>query len=276
MKILKSGVAVLAACAGLLVSGVSAAADPDMWDGQWHFAITPYGWFPSIGGKFNIPLPSGATSAPTVSVNPSSYLSDLQFAAMVFGDARKGDWAIFTDIVYADLANLNSQVKTFHGPNGNVSIGANIDTNFSLQELVWTVGAGYTVARSPRGNLDLFVGARYGNIKQSIDLAASGSNGILNRYLGKTYNADLWDGIVGVRGALTLSDDGKWFMPYEFDVGGGTNSNVTYNGILAVGYRFNWGDVLLGYRYLAYDQPSDKPIQDLYMSGPALGVRFAW
>jgi hypothetical protein len=137
------------------------------------------------------------------------------------------------------------------------------------------VGAGYTVARSEKGSLDIFLGARYGQIKQSFDANISGNNGFLARYVGDTTTSNLWDAIIGVRGSLILSDDRKWFMPYELD-GGGGNSNTTWNAVLAVGYRFDWGAVLLGYRYLAYEQPSDHSVQNLHMDGPALGVGFAW
>jgi len=41
-----------------------------------------------------------------------------------------------------------------------------------------------------------------------------------------------------------------------------------------VGYSYKWGDVLLAYRHLYYEQKSDKPIQELQMSGPALGATF--
>ena len=44
--------------------------------------------------------------------------------------------------------------------------------------------------------------------------------------------------------------------------------------LVAVGYRFNWGDVLLAYRHLSYDQGSSGLLQNLELSGPALGVNF--
>ena len=38
--------------------------------------------------------------------------------------------------------------------------------------------------------------------------------------------------------------------------------------------RFKWGDVLLAYRHLYYDQKDDKLIQEMRFSGPALGASF--
>ena len=58
-------------------------------------------------------------------------------------------------------------------------------------------------------------------------------------------------------GALRLSDDGKWYMPYEADFGAGSSSTTSFNGILGVGYKFGWGDVLVAWRYLDYKMDSN-------------------
>jgi hypothetical protein len=41
-----------------------------------------------------------------------------------------------------------------------------------------------------------------------------------------------------------------------------------------IGYSFRWGDALLAYRHLYYDQKGDKLLQDISFSGPALAVSF--
>jgi hypothetical protein len=38
-------------------------------------------------------------------------------------------------------------------------------------------------------------------------------------------SGNVWDGIVGIRGKVTLNE--KWYLPYHLDVGTG-NSEVTY------------------------------------------------
>jgi len=43
-----------------------------------------------------------------------------------------------------------------------------------------------------------------------------------------------------------------------------------------VGYRFDWGDVVLAYRNLYYSTDEDKVVEDLRMAGPALGATFRW
>jgi opacity protein-like surface antigen len=58
------------------------------------------------------------------------------------------------------------------------------------------------------------------------------------------------------------------------DVGGGS-STFTWQGIAGVGYAFKWGDIVLDYRYLSYDQDgNDKLIDKMSFGGLALGANF--
>jgi len=41
-----------------------------------------------------------------------------------------------------------------------------------------------------------------------------------------------------------------------------------------VGYECGWGEISLTYCYLAYDQGSGKPLQDIGFGGAKLGVGF--
>ena len=41
-----------------------------------------------------------------------------------------------------------------------------------------------------------------------------------------------------------------------------------------VGYAFDWGEVMLLYRHLQYDQGDDELLQDVAFSGGMLGVNF--
>jgi hypothetical protein len=124
--------------------------------------------------------------------------------------------------------------------------------------------------------MDVLGGARYASIKSSADWNLDGPLGILGRSGNASKNVDLFDGIVGILGTVKLSDDGKWYMPFEGDVGGGSKSSTTANAIIGVGYKFGWGDVVLAYRYLYYDMGSDGPVHNLTLAGPAIGASFHW
>jgi hypothetical protein len=41
-----------------------------------------------------------------------------------------------------------------------------------------------------------------------------------------------------------------------------------------IGYSFRWGDALLAYRHLFYDQKGDELFHDFSFSGPAIGASF--
>jgi len=279
LKLTKAGIGAIAIGAAVLASPIASAEDVNMWDGQWHYGLVVYGWFPAMTTDLNFTLRNGATVAPSTTVKPSSYLKDLQFGAMGAFGARKGDWNLFTDVIYADISSLSSRVTTLHTPDGNVSPPLDINVNVGLKELIWTVGAGYTVARSNMGNLDIVGGARYAGLESSLGVNVFGPDGIFGRSVDTSDKMNIWTGIIGVKGAVRLSDDGKWYVPYEADFGAGSSnhSSVTSgNAILGLGYKFGWGDIVGAWRYLSYNMGSNDPIQKLIMSGPAFGASFRW
>jgi hypothetical protein len=277
--LIRSASVVLATAATITASPATIAAEVNMYDGDWHYDLTVYLWWAGINGTFVLPLPPesiiGAGGSHSISVSPNDYLKDLQFGATLAGEARKGNTAIFTDLLYMDLANLTSKVKDVSGPGGAVTLPINADVNAGVRATVWTLGGSYTVARDKVGSFDLLGGFRYGQLKSSLDWNFSGSNGILAQSGGTSDTVNLYDGIVGVRGALSLSDDGKWYFPYYADIGAG-NSNWTWQAFGGVGYRFDWGSMVLGFRNLSYDMTAGKPIQNVSMTGPILTFNWRW
>lgn len=260
-----SGLALLALC-------LSAGAHAQDAGDQWRFALTPYVWLPNVDGTLKYGVPPGTSGAPEVSIGPNDYLVNLEFALMVMGEARRGRWSVFSDVVYTDFSEQGSSVGEIDLGGGLVSIPVDSGTRASLSSLVWTFASGYTLVEGPRATLDIFGGVRYLNVDTSVDwnLTVAGGGFPLSGSISR--RVDLWDGIVGVRGRVRLGD-GAWSMPYSFDVGTGS-SDLTANSMLGVSYGFEWGDVTLAYRHLHYDQADGKFIQDLRLSGPAMGATF--
>ena len=83
-------------------------------------------------------------------------------------------------------------------------------------------------------------------------------------------SVEFYDAVVGLRGAYNINEN--WFIPYAFDIGGG-DSDLTWQALTSLGYRFDWGDVLLTYRYIHYDK-SDGLVEDFDLYGPKIGVVF--
>jgi opacity protein-like surface antigen len=59
------------------------------------------------------------------------------------------------------------------------------------------------------------------------------------------------------------------------DIGTG-DSDFTWQAMAGLGYQFNWGDVVLTYRYLDYDLGSASSVTDPKFSGVMLGASFSW
>ena len=236
----------------------------------WTWRATLYGWFPSIHGSTNIPnLPDGGSIE--TSVSPSNYLSRLQFAFMGSLEARRGPWSILGDAIYLDMGNSNSRITSISGPGGHVAIPIDSSSHTDLKGFVGMLAAGYSVLQQPGANADVTLGARYLRLKSGVDWELSGPVGVIAQNGSAQVTKDLFDGIVGVRGNVDISD--PWFFRYYVDAGAGS-SRFTWQALAGIGYRLSWGEVLVGYRHLAYDFHSDRLASDIKFSGPVIGVAF--
>jgi hypothetical protein len=269
-----------AACALLACAGVSAQGQGTAPPDRWTFSVTPYLWLPNINGTLAFTPPNGG-GAPEVGVGPHDWLQDLSGLLMVSAEARKGRWALLTDLIYLDFSNQTGRVKSVDfgiGPGGRVPVAAdaNLDTQSDLRGGLWTLAAAYRTLEGSDTWVDVFGGVRYFGLKASVDwqLAASvtlpGSTRTLAASGSTSQREDLWDAIVGVRGRLRLGA-GRWFVPYSLDVGTGS-SQLTYQAVAGIGYAYGWGDLQLSYRHFAVDMSDSKLLQNMRLSGPAFAA----
>ena len=247
-------------------------------DEQWTFAVTPYLWLPNINGTLKYSPPPGGNGAPEVNTGPNNYLENLSAIFMVSGEARNGRWSVLSDLIYLDFNGEKSSVKAvnFGGSTVGTSLDASTKSSFSGAE--WTLAGGYAVVDAPLASVDVIGGLRYFGIEARSDWQLTGTvtapggaqtfpaSGSISR------RTDLWDGIVGVRGKVRFGE-GRWAMPYYLDVGSGSSA-LTWQAFLGVAYAFKWGDAVLGYRRLYYDQSDDKLLQNFRFSGPSFGASF--
>jgi hypothetical protein len=255
---------------------IALAADKvDPYDGGWHFTLTPYVWLPNINGKINGHVLGSNLGDFSVSteIGPNDYLQNLQFGAMATGEVRKGDWSVFTDIIYIDFGDQRSRVRDINGPEGRLLSSIDRNATTSLSATVWTLAGARTMVHNPKVNLDLLAGFRYVGIETELKSDIIGSDGVVDTSSRSSRDLTEWDGILGVKGQIRLGD-GRWYMPYYLDVGTGS-SNWTWQALLGVGYAFDWGDVNLSIRSLSYDFDSERDA-DLRMTGPTLGATFRW
>ena len=274
--------ALTAAFAGEPAAQTVPSAEPG-----WSFAVAPYVWAPSIEGKLRYGVPgraggvSGASGA-KVSIDATNVLEALNFAAMVAAEARNGRFSVLTDFIYLDLGNAGSAVRSVDfvqvGRNP-VSTTLNAGTDTSVRGSLWTLGGAYTLAAGGWGHADVFAGFRLfsletrTDVRLAADIAAPGGGRSFARTGRLARDADLFDGLVGLRGRLVLG--GGFHLPYAFDIGGGS-SRLTWQAAGGIAYQTGWAGVTLGYRHLAYEQSGDRLVQDLSFGGPflALNMRF--
>ena len=250
---------------------------------RWTFSLLPYVWLPSMNGDLRYGPPAAGGATPKVSIDADTLLSDLDVALMVTGEARKGRWSISTDLIYLDLSSGNSAVRSIDfnpgpGPVNLFNTALDGGTQTEVKGTVWSLTGGYAVVQNPRATLDVIGGFRYFDVEATTNwqLSATVTGPVGAPTFGRTGSVtksdSLWDAIVGVRGRLKLGE-GNWFAPYHLDVGGG-DSRLTWQAMAGVGYAYHWGDVVLAYRYLSYEQGGNKLIEDFRLGGLALGVNF--
>ncbi len=250
------------------LAGAANAADPASPD-DWMWRGTLYGWAPGIKATTNFSLPNGGDIISDA--DSGSVLSHLKFAFMGTLEARRGPWSVIGDVVYFDLGNTRSKVSSITGPGGEVVIPIDAGTSTDLKSFIGTLEGGYAVLQTPGAHMDVTGGIRYLNIKPTLNWHITGPDGGIGPTGSAGQSKDALDGVVGVRGNVDLG--GNWDVRYYGDIGAGS-TRFTWQAFGAVGYRFGWGDVVLGYRYLAYDFHSDRPISALKAGGPLLGVGF--
>lgn len=272
-KSLKYGIAALIVGLASFASGTASAQQVDMWDGQWHFGSTAYLWLPFMYTTVQLP-PIAGGGRPTIETQPSQYLKYVETGALMQATVQKGDWGVWTDFVYLNLQASPQRIKEIGLP-GDRTLPLILQLNGGMRMAIWTLAPSYTVIHNDIGNLDVMVGLRYSSGRVSLSYNLTAPPTPLNRGGGFWPTTDSTDGIIGIKGIVRLSPDGKWFMPYEADVGDG-NKNWQWNAFLGAGYHFHWGDVTLAVRNLTYQRTGDVSIEKVRMTGPLLGATFRW
>jgi len=276
--------------AALLSLPAAALADEaDRAEGTWRFALTPYIWLPTIDGSLKYALPPGSGGSPEISVGPTDWLELLNAGLLLSGSASKGRFSAQSDVVYLSLTSKNDgrvlsvdDTVTVPGTRIPIPISANLNLNTrtDLDAVSWTVSGGYVLASSEASSTTAFVGARYLGVDVSsgwdltAEISVPGTGVILPAQGQIGTDVDLWDALIGLRGHYDFTDS-KWSTLYYFDIGAG-DSDLTWNAMAGLAYSYGWGDLLLAYRHLEYDQPADKLLQDFKFSGPGFGFRFTF
>ena len=230
-----------------IYAGTAQADDKQTVDQQdsWEFGLEIYLWGASLGGE--------TVSGSDIDVDFGDIFDNLEMGFMSAFGARKGKWTFLADVIYLDVEKDNTI---------NVQ-GENIYVRGELSGWVITPVVGYNLIETPKARLDIVGGARYLNLDLTVNLGP----------LADEESSDIWDGIVGIRGNVNLSD--KWYLPYHLDIGTG-DSDLTWQAMAGIGYRFSKVDVIVAYRYLDYEFDGSYLLDNLNLSGPLAGVKFVF
>src|SRR5262249_11656716 len=124
--------------AAAVVAATATPALADVYDGDWHFSLSPYAWLAGSDTSLQFRMPGGAVSRTTLSASPTDVVKHLHFGFFGFSDVRKGEWSAFSDLMYVSLGDSATIVHSITLPNGSVQVPINLRTNVGLQELAWT------------------------------------------------------------------------------------------------------------------------------------------
>lgn len=213
-------------------SGLGAEADPAPALGaqpssEWQYSVTPYFWAAGLSGKVS------HARSPVIDIHAGfdKLFDNLDFGAMLIGDARKGRYSVFGDLIYT---KIGTQGDTPHG-----ILATSADVKAST--FAGLLGVGYSILENSPHQLDVVAGLRVWSVDTDITLKGAHLNGR------KSSDGATWvDGLVGVRGNHVLSSKyyvtgwgliGAGGAQAEWDVGIGLGYNISKRVSAAIGYR---------------------------------------
>jgi hypothetical protein len=259
----------LAALSVAALSALTTLVAPDragaegLFEGWSQGAVTIYGWLPGMEGA-----QEGPSGEPIVSLDSVSVLDLLDFAFMGTAEIRRDRVGLVFDLEYADLgADGTARGALIPGAD---AASASVDTTL----LMATGAAAYRVVEQDRSWVDVYGGLRF----TSVDAGFTARVPALDFRFDRSTSADWVDGIVGVRGRMPLGE--RFGVTGLADVGGfglGSGSDLTWQVQATLDYSFSERFVgRLGYRYMSIDYDSSDLKLDIDLSGPLVGLTWAF
>jgi hypothetical protein len=233
----------------------SASADPT-GDDQWEFQLAPYAWLAGQNGKVAT-LPG----LPPADIDIDFYddiWGNINLAGMLVGEARKGGYGLFMDIVYTDIE--------MEDPTPYGVLYSAVDTR--TKSWIVSVAGLYRLVDHQNRFLDAIAGVRYWSVDTDLTLKA----GLLPER--SVSNSEDWfDPLIGLKGMSALGNS-KFFISAGLGIGGfGTGSDLFWDASINLGYQWTKGfSTTLGYRYLDVDYEKDDFLYDVAQDGITLGL----
>jgi hypothetical protein len=235
-------------------SSVAAQAGTTADDDGWHFAVSPYLWFPGVHGTI------GARGRDiSFKASPGDLLSHFRFGLMGLLEARYKRLLLPLDIMWIRLGDD----KALPFPNLMVNTA-----KLKAYEFILTPKIGYRLIDEEKIKIDALVGFRYWHFGENLKFVPSNFN------LNFSSSQNWVDPVVG--GRITGNLSPKVVAVIAGDVGGwGTGSQLDYQVAGILGYSIKPNVTLqAGYRYLYVNYRSGGSIIQPTTSGVLFGATF--
>jgi opacity protein-like surface antigen len=269
----RSGIALAALLASIMLPGVARATDPA---DKYYYEVGLYLWGPMVAG--DVDTDRGSAS---MHVSFSDLLKNLNVAGMLRARAQLDKFSIVFDGEYMDLESDREHRTIRLGPRGNLEIDANAKAELDMW--IMELNGGYQLfqTRSPYAvgdaspmhfTTELYGGARYYSMKPSIDV----NIGNFSNTFGERTT---WvDGVVGLRFGMDLSKTVNFGV--QGDVGGfdiGNSSKFSWSQITSLGWDVTDSmRIYLGYKFLDWKKDLGDSKYKIQLRGPFLAssIRF--
>ncbi|MEZ5565401.1 MAG: hypothetical protein R3F24_07725 [Gammaproteobacteria bacterium] len=252
--------AVTGRIAALLFAGLSLNTTPLLAasgnPGGWEFAGELYIW----GAEMDSTTPGGTS----ITLPFDTILDNLEMTFMGVIAARKDKWTFSTDLIYMDLSHRKDFGLSVPSVTGSAKA--------ELTSWIITPMAAYNIRDDGKIRIDVLGGLRYVDIDAKLNLNLDGPRPAGFETSARDSFSD-WNGILGAKGRLNLTD--HWYAGAYGDIGTG-ESDLTWQAVGLVGYRFNTFELNAGYRYLdfEFDKGDNNLMDELAVKGPFAGGLF--
>ena len=225
--------------------------------------ISIYGWIPTLDGSVAYTIPGVGNGESSSREAESNIADSLDMVLMGSYGVRKDEWSLLVDMIYLKMSSSEETSVTL--PSQLAASPLNVTSEQELTALLLGVYGGYNLINDDGVHLDFIAGVRYFSLEFDISLVLN------NTALMVSPSIDVADAVVGVQGSIDINED--WYMPYHFDIGTG-DSDMTWQAGVSLGYRLDWGDIILTYRYMHYDFGDDGIVSEFDLYGPKIGLVF--
>lgn len=217
---------------------------------QWQFYLTPYLWIAGVSGTIKTPNPN--VPGQQVDAGFGDVLSHLDaIPIMAAAEVRYGPFGLLTDIM---AISVKSDIET----NNRLFTGGSA----RLTQIVGTALGMYRVVDADRQWLDLGVGVRAFGMATTFSLNAGRLPGF-----SISPGASWADPIVAARYHLSFSS--RWGLTAYGDIGGGPDSELTWQLLGTIDYQMTNSTVMqIGFRHLQFEYEGNVLHQNMGMTGP--------